>query len=678
MNPYENIRKLVDYLNTCRDQYYNHNNSIITDKQYDELYDELEKLEQETGIVFANSPTQTVGYPIMKGYTEVEHESPLLSLEKINTYSKAVSFCDNKNVLFMWKADGLTVQLIYEDGVLTKATTRGDGIVGQDCTNNAKTFYGVPIRIPTMGHVKITGEAIILAKDFEYINSQLPAGTKEYQNPRNLASGSVKQLNSAVCAERKVQFIVWNANDLSEDGTMLNGLNKAREYGFQIIHWFSNMGIPNTETDIESVFNNMRERAKVEGFPIDGIVLMYNDIEYGKSLGKTSHHYKNGVAFKFYDETHETILGTVEFTIGKTGVFTPTAVFDPVEIDGTEVTRASVHNLTILRQLNLYPGDIVTVYKAKQIIPQIDKNLTEHNEPNACDVFIPDTCPHCGSKLQECRTPGSDTVELYCLNKDCTGRLLKKFEAFVSKNALDIDGLSSKTLEKLVEKGYLVNYSDLWELTPAQIITLEGMGEKSCDNLYIAIDNARNTTLARVLCGLGIKYVGKSVAATLSDYFKNNPQNVYELFDKHPGTIWNTINGLEGFGEALTSSVLEWFQDKQNMKEFKKLASVMIFESPKEKGTKLANMKFVITGSLNCYTNRDALVATIESNGGTVQNSVNKETTYLINNDVNSTSSKNTKAKSLGVSIISEQDFIKMIGDNVQPVKKPRPKKGLF
>lgn len=678
MNPQKTVRDLVDYLNTCRDQYYNHNNSLITDKQYDDLFDELERLEQETGIVFANSPTQTVGYPILDKYTEVEHEEPLLSLEKINTYGKAVSFCNDKNVLFMWKADGLTIQLIYEDGEFVKATTRGDGVTGEDCTQNARTFYGVPKTIPTKGHVKITGEAIILAKDFDYINSKLPAGAKKYQNQRNLASGSVKQLNSAVCAERKVQFIVWNANDLSEDGTMLSGLLKAQEYGFQVIHWFSNMGLPNAEEDIANVFANMRERAKVEGFPIDGIVLMYNDIEYGKSLGRTSHHFKNGVAFKFYDETHETVLANVEFTIGKTGVFTPTAVFDPVTIDGTEVTRANVHNLTILRQLNLYPGDVVTVYKAKQIIPQIDKNLTEHSESNVCDVFIPDTCPHCGSKLQECQTPGSDTVELYCLNKDCTGRLLKKFEAFVSKSALDIDGLSGKTLVKLIDKGFLKNYSDLWNLKPVHILSLEGMGDKSCQKLLDSIEAAKNTTLARVLCGLGIKNVGKNVGTVLSDYFKNDPENVLTLFTQSDGIIWNTLNGLDGFGDVLTTSVVEWFKDTQNMDEFKKLVSVMNFKKTQEKGTKLSNMKFVITGSLNFYANREALVEAIETNGGTVQSGVNKETTYLINNDVNSTSSKNTKAKSFGVSIISEQDFINMIGDSVQPVKKPKPKKGLF
>lgn len=672
----DTIKDLVDYLNVCRDQYYNHSNSIISDQQYDELFDQLVELEKESGIVLCNSPTQTVGYPIMEGYEEVTHEEPLLSLAKTQDYSQMQTFCNDKDVLFMWKADGLTVQLTYEDGEFVSATTRGDGKVGKVCTTNARTFYGVPKTIPVMGHVKVTGEAIILKKDFDYINSLIPDESEKFANQRNLASGSVNTLDSSVCASRKVHFVVWNANSFSENGTMLSGLLKAKEYGFDIVHWTSNMGIPNSTDSLRDVFENMRKRSVVEGFPIDGIVAMYNNIEYGKSLGRTEHHFRNGLAFKFYDEQFETTITGVDFTIGKTGVFTPTAVFDPVEIDGTEVSRASVHNISILHALNLCIGDLVTVYKANQIIPQIGINKTKHSDLNAYHNLIPTNCPHCGHELKIV-TSSSGVQDLMCMNGNCPGILLKKFNAFVSKNAMDIDGLSGKTLEKLVDNGTLVKYSDIYKLRPCDIMTLPGFGNKSTQKLLQAIHDSKNTTLQKVLTGLNIDNVGKKVAEQVSKLFNNDPQLIIQEFswiDAEP--VYRKLSSIEGVGDTIVWSIINWFNKEDNFEEFRTLVSVLKFEqNSKQTGTNLNGMKFVITGSVTRYKNRDELANVITSNGGTVQSGVNKETTYLINNDVNSTSSKNKKAKELGVKIISEDDFIKLLGS--EP-KNKTVKRGLF
>lgn len=671
------IQELVEYLNVCRDQYYNHSRSIITDQQYDELFDQLKQLEQESGIILSNSPTQSVGYPVLDGFDEVEHETPLLSLDKTQEYSKVISFCGDKDVLFMWKADGLTVQLTYEDGEFVSAATRGDGKTGKVCTTNARTFFGVPTKIPVKGHVKVTGEAIILKKDFDYINSLIPNEDEKFANQRNLASGSVNTLDSSVCASRKVHFIVWNANDFSEDGTMLSGLRNAQEYGFDIVHWYSNMGM-NTfnEEYLEQVFENMRKRSVVEGFPIDGIVAMYNDIEYGKSLGRTEHHFRNGLAFKFYDEQFETTITGVDFTIGKTGVFTPTAVFDPVEIDGTEVSRASLHNISILHALNICIGDLVTVYKANQIIPQIAINKTKHTDLNAYHNLIPTNCPHCGHELKIVTSP-SGVQDLMCMNGNCPGILLKKFNAFVSKNAMDIDGLSGKTLEKLVSNGTLIKYSDIYKLRPCDIMTLPGFGNKSTQKLLQAIHNSKNTTLQKVLTGLNIDNVGKKIAEQLSKLFNDSPQLIIEEFTGlNTAHICNKLNSVEGFGDTIVQSIMNWFCNEDNFEEFKTLVNVLSFEQEtKQTGTNLDGMKFVITGSVTRYKNRDELADVITSNGGIVQSGVNKETTYLINNDVNSTSSKNKKAKELGVKIISEDDFIQLLG--AKPKNKSL-KKGLF
>lgn len=670
----DTIKDLVDYLNVCRDQYYNHSNSIISDQQYDELFDKLTQLEKESGIVLCNSPTQTVGYPIMDGYEEVSHEEPLLSLDKTQEYSKMQNFCRNQDVLFMWKADGLTVQLTYEDGEFVSATTRGDGKVGKLCTTNAKTFYGIPKCIPVSGKVKVTGEAIILKKDFDYINSLIPNEDEKFANQRNLASGSVNTLDSSVCASRKVHFVVWNANDFSEDGTMLSGLLKAKEYGFDIVHWSSITSFD--ETKLEEVFENMRKRAAVDGFPIDGIVAMYNNIEYGKSFGRTEHHFRNGLAFKFYDQQFETTITDIDFTIGKTGVFTPTAVFDPVEIDGTEVSRASLHNISILHALNICIGDLVTVYKANQIIPQIGINKTKHSDLNAYHNLIPTNCPHCGHELKIV-TSSSGVQDLMCMNGNCPGILLKKFNAFVSKTAMDIDGLSGKTLEKLVDNGTLVKYSDIYRLRPCHIMTLPGFGNKSTQKLLQAINYSKNTTLQKVLTGLNIDNVGKKVAEQVSKLFNNDPQLMLQEFSWIDAElVYRKLSSIEGFGDTIVWSIINWFNNEDNFEEFKTLVSILNFEqTSKQTGTNLNGMKFVITGSVNKYKNRDELANVITSNGGIVQSSVNKETIYLINNDVNSTSSKNNKAKELGVKIISEDDFIQLLG--TKP-KNTSVKKGLF
>ena len=672
------INKLVEYLNTCRDQYYNYNNSLITDKQYDDLFDRLKELEEESGIILSNSPTQSVGYKVVSGLPEIKHERELLSLDKTKDVQGVSKFCSSKQVLFMYKLDGLTVDLTYDNGALVMVATRGDGVTGNDITHNAQSILGIPSTIPVNGRVHVTGEAIITYPDFKYINSFLSDDDKK-ANPRNLAGGSVQLYDSAECAKRKVRFIVWNANDLSKDGTMSSGLDEADKLGFLTVHRRNGLSVSKMyESEIQDILNSFKTRADNDGIPIDGVVIMYDDIAYGKSLGRTLHHFRNGVAYKFYDEQHESRLRDIEFTIGKTGALTPVAIFDSTEIDGTDVTRASLSNLSVMKQtLNVaFEGQRLNISKRNTVIPHIESADISGITLGSKVFTIPDKCPYCGESTKIVENVESGVETLFCSNEDCKGRLLRKFSAFVSKYALDIDGLSDKTLEKFISLGWLKKYSDVFTEIHAHahdIEVMDGFGAKSVTKLLESIDGAKKTTLTRLFIGLNIDGIGRQTASELAKFFDNDP---YEPLCITTGAVRDSLILVDGFGEKLVDSVCEWHSSKSEEEEYRNLVNILTFEdAEKKQSDKLSGLKFVITGSLTMYKNRDELVKTITENSGTIQSSVNKETSYLINNDVNSTSGKNKKAKELGIEIISEQDFVNLLGG-----EKPKPvkKKGLF
>lgn len=671
------INKLVEYLNTCRDQYYNHNNSIITDKQYDDLFDRLKELEEESGIILSNSPTQSVGYNAVSSLQKVKHEERLLSLDKTKSVSDVLKFCDTKNVIFMHKMDGLTVDLTYIDGKITHALTRGgDDGYGEDITHNIKSILGIPTTIPVSGKVHISGEAIITYKDFQYINS----GLKEpYKHVRNCASGSVRQFDSAICAQRKVRFITWNANDLSKNGTMMSGLDEADKLGFITVFRRGGMSVSRMiEKEIAEIFDSFKKRAEMLSYPIDGIVIMYDNIAYGKSLGSTAHHPRCGIAYKFYDETVESKLRGIEYSIGKTGVLTPVAVFDPVDIDGTSVSRASLSNISVLKStLNVaFDGQIVNISKRNAVIPHIESADISGITLGSKVFTVPDKCPCCGEQTAIVTDSKSGVETLVCTNNKCSGRLLKKFSAFVSRSAMNIDGMSEKTLEKFIEMGLLNTYSDIFKLKDFadKIVCLDGFAEKSVTNMIDSIENAKNTTLVRLFVALNIDGIGKQTANDLSAFFADNPENVLKM---KTSEIRDKLIHVDGFGETLVDSICKWHDSDEDISEFRNLLSYITIESTSDQKSDVLNgMKFVITGSLETYRNRNDLISDIEKNGGKVQSSVSKETSYLINNDVNSTSGKNKKAKELGVSIISEKDFVRLLnGDKPQKSVK---KKGLF
>lgn len=674
------INELVEYLNTCRDEYYNHNRSIISDKEYDDLFDKLAELENESGIVLSNSPTQSVGYKVVEGLEKVEHDKPMLSLDKTKSYKDIIKFCEDKDALFMHKMDGLTLCLTYKGGNLYRVETRGDGITGEDITHNANSILGIPKTIPNKETIHVYGEAIITTKDFEYINYKLPEGEK-FANARNLASGSVRQYDSNICRNRKVRFICWNVNDLTLDGTMTSGLDEADKLGFITVYRRTRLSLPNwTEEHIKEMFENMKLRANTANYPIDGIVVMFNNIEYGESLGRTGHHFRNGIAFKFYDDTYETHLRDIEYSIGKTGTLTPVAIFDPVQIDGSTVTRASLSNLSIMEDTLNKPfvGQTIYVSKRNAVIPKVEYCLddeTIHGE----ELVFPLECPYCGAKTYVEKVNDGPEV-LVCTGNNCVGSLLKKFSTFVSKQAMNIDGLSEKTLEKFIKLGWIKKYSDIYKEIPKhshELSQMEGFGEKSVTALLESIEKSKNTTLTKLFIALNIDNIGKQNAAELEKFFDSDPNNVLKMNIEGPNSIRENLSKVTGFGDIMVDSVCRWRRNANDMTEYMDLIDILTFTKKDNIITnKLSNMKFVITGSVKLYKNRDALVSVIESNGGKVQSGVNKDTTYLINNDVNSTSGKNKKAKEFGISIISEEEFNSILGktnSDIKPVKR-----GLF
>lgn len=652
MDKVKRIKELTQKLNQYRDSYYNNSVSEISDHEYDDLFDELKRLEEETNIVMANSPTHTVGYEVKSKLEKVKHSHPMLSLNKTKSVDDLIEFSNGRDCILSLKMDGLTILNTYNSGSLYQSETRGNGEEGEIVTHNAKVFSNLPLNIPCNNKFEIEGEAIITQSDFEKINTN-----GEYKNCRNLASGSVRQLDNNITKNRHVKFIAWKIPfGLT---TYSLGFELAEKWGFEVVpHVKYNSLIDNIEEKIEELRNIAREKS----YPIDGLVITYDNIEYGKSLGTTGHHPKHSLAFKFYDDIYPTKLIDVEFTMGKTGVLTPTAVFEPVEIDGTMVERASLHNLSIMRELGVeFIGQEINVYKANQIIPQIHsvkpimpfKDTEDKEEIES--IVIPGRCPICGSDTD---IPNdNDTEVLICTNPDCKGKLLGKLSHFVSKNAINIEGLSEQTLQKFIDLGWLNTFRDIYYLSDhkEEMYKLDGFGKKSIDKLLESIERSRNTTLDRFIYGLCIPLIGRTASKEIAKNFKYD----YELFRKYG--IVTHYKGIDRFGNSMNDSIHEYLRKYHMMVEMLSDEFSFIEKETSEKSIDLSNKTFVITGSLNHYKNRDELVSIIEGFGGKVSGSVSTKTNYLINNDVTSASGKNRKAHDLGIPIISENEFVQMI-----------------
>lgn len=658
MNPIElDIMKgMVSILNEASNAYYNTGCPIMSDEQFDARLADLKQLEEETGFILANSPTQNVGAKVLTELNEVTHSHPMLSLDKIHTVEELIKFANNKELVASIKLDGLTCSLTYENGILVRAETRGDGYVGSDVTEHIKRFLNVPMKINKDGAYIIDGEAIITDDDFAEINKN-----DEFANSRNLASGTLAVLDTSLVTKRKLKFYAW---DIIEGGgnSLNDNLNEARELGFDVVpHWFNNntngLNPKNLQRNIDYVF----EFAVEEGLPNDGVVFKFDDINYGKSLGATSHHFKNGVAYKKEDETHKTELIDIDWTMGKTGTLTPTAVFKTVEIDGSNVNRASVHNVSILTKLDLHIGDTIEVVKANQIIPQVKRNVSADErmalgiEPDY--TTFPERCPVCGGETKLV-TENSSTV-LVCTNDDCKGKLLGKLTHFVSKNAMNIDGLSEATLEKFIELGWLTRFEDIYHLDVERdnMVKLEGFGVKSVMNLLSSINKSTNTTLDRFIYALSIPLIGRSASKTISKYFNGD----FDRFCKECCLNQFDFTVLDDFGDAMNDSINDYIE--RNVVMIGNLAKEMYFEKQNvaSGGASLSGLTFVITGSLRHFTNRDEAKEKIESLGGKVSGSVSAKTSYLICNETSS-SSKYKKAKELNIEVLTEEEFISKYG----------------
>ena len=655
MNKTERIKELTKKLNEYRNAYYNESESIISDYEYDKLYDELEKLENETGLSFANSPTKTVGFEVKSELEKVKHTHPMLSLDKTKSVDDLRKFAGDKDCILSLKMDGLTCLLTYENGVLAQAETRGNGDIGELITHNANVFENIPLTIEYKGHFEIEGEAIITYDDFEKINKSLPED-KKYKNPRNLVSGSVRQLDNRIAAQRHIKFVAWKVPTEVCSNSFLNRLKYAKELGFEIVPLFTYSGKSSDKENLPEMIESLKTKAHDHGYPIDGLVMTYNDIQYGESLGLTGHHPRHSVAYKFYDEEFETTLNNIEWTMGKSGCLTPTAVFEPVEIDGTIVERASLHNMSIFKDLELSHGDTITVFKANQIIPQVSDNL-DRTLNNLC--IPPSTCPICGGKTEIVKD--NDTEVLMCSNSNCKGKLLGKLSAFASRNKMNIDGLSDETLSKFIARGWLTCFSDIYKLKDYYIhmINMSGFGRKSIDKLLDSIEKSRSVELNRFIAALSIPGVGDSTAKDISKHCGYDFDTfVMRLIDKYN---WSIIDGI---GEKTSQQINEWIDDNGNRNDFRKLLQIIIPVNPNANDNtdqSLADKNFVVTGDVTQFKNRKELQKFIESKGGKVTGSVTSKTSWLINNDVESTSSKNKKARELGIPIISEKDFLEMV-----------------
>lgn len=651
------MKGMVSILNEAAEAYYNTGSPIMSDEMYDMRLEDLRQMEEETGFSFSNSPTHNVGAKVLTELQEVNHIYPMLSLDKCHNVDELLKFINNKETIASIKLDGLTCRLTYKDGRLVLAETRGNGVVGSDITEHVKQFLNVPMKINKDNTYILDGEAIILDEDFNEINQN-----GEYKNSRNLASGTLSVLDTSLVAKRRMRFYGWNVVE-GGSNSLRDNLTEAKSLGFDIVpYWFNaNTSIALNPDNLQGNIDYVFEYARDNGYPHDGVVFKYNDVEYGKSLGSTSHHFKDGIAYKAKDEVYRTKLLDIEFTMGKTGVLTPTAVFQPVEIDGTIVERASVHNISILTKLDLHIGDTVEVYKANMIIPQVKRNVSADErialgkEPNY--ITYPSYCPVCGG-LTKLETENSSTV-LVCTNDNCKGKLLGKLTHFVSKNAVNIDGLSEATLEKFIELGWLTCFEDIYKLKSytSEMMNLEGFGEKSVKKLLKSIEMSRDTTLDRFIYSLSIPLIGRSASKTISKYFNGD----FDRFCKECCLNQFDFAVLDDFGDAMNDSINYYIE--KNVVMIGNLAKEMYFEKPQiiSDVASLSGLTFVITGSLRHFTNRDEAKEKIESLGGKVSGSVSAKTSYLVNNDVTSTSGKNKKAKELNIPIISEEELINML-----------------
>lgn len=649
MNRLDRIKELVDTLNKAAKVYYSGTDEIMSNLEYDRLYDELKTLEDETGIVLAGSPTHKVGYETLSELPKEEHERPMLSLDKTKSVEELAAFAGTHKALLSWKLDGLTVVVTYRDGELYKAVTRGNGYVGEVITPNAKVFVNLPAKIPYKGELVIRGEAIITYSDFERINRSIEEDENKYKNPRNLCSGSVRQLNNRITAERNVRLIAFAL--IRADGVDFgNSRQKQFEWlkgqGFEVVEYKIV-----DETSVADAVEYFSKAITDNDFPSDGLVLLYDDIAYGESLGTTAKFPRNAIAFKWDDEMALTRLKCVEWSASRTGLINPVAVFEPVELEGTTVSRASVHNVSIVRELKLGYNDEIKVYKANMIIPQIAENIT-----GSATIEIPKVCPVCGGPTGIKKA--NDTESLYCLNPDCQAKHIKRFEHFVSRNALNIDGISSQTLEKFIDRGFIKNYTDLYHLNnyEDEIVGMDGFGRKSYDNIIESVEKSRTVTLDHVIYALGIGGIGLANARLVSRHCNEDPETVADI------TI-EELMSIDGIGDVLAQSFREYFDDVNNRRLYNELlAELKLQKEVRDTSSPVAGKTFVITGSVNHFTNRDELKAFIETLGGKTTGSVSAKTDYLINNDVTSNSSKNKKARELGIPVISEEEFIKLTG----------------
>ena len=713
----ERIKYLVEILNQASKAYYAEDREIMSNREYDALYDELVSLEAETGMVMANSPTVNVGYEAVEELPKERHETPMLSLDKTKSREDLRDWLEGHRAVLSWKLDGLTIVLTYREGKLEKAVTRGNGEIGEVITNNARTFVNLPLSIPFKGELVLRGEAVIRYSDFEKINAQIEDEEAKYKNPRNLCSGSVRQLNNEITARRQVRFyafsLVSGGEEAEEITTVEEQFRFLENQGFETVEHY-----PVTEENILDTLDSFEKKIENYDVPSDGLVLTYDDIAYGRSLGRTAKFPRNSIAFKWADELRETVLKEIEWSASRTGLINPVAIFEPVELEGTTVSRASVHNISIVRGLRLALGDRITVYKANMIIPQIAENLTAEElaeegeipeDSQGCSgavkqdeetclegeaiseretasekeaasernpapgremtdeevggvriqgsrrlVEIPKVCPVCGGPTEIRQV--NDVQSLYCINGKCPAKQVKSFTLFVSRDAMNIDGLSEATLEKFIDLGFIQEFADLFHLDRyrEQIVEMEGFGEKSYRNLIDSIDRARNTTLPRVIYGLGIANIGAANAKMLCRYFD------YDLEKMQQADV-ETLSAIDGVGEVIATAFVNYMQDADNLRRIEALCRELKIEIPKiEEGSQtLSGLSFVITGSLNFFASRSDLKDLIEQKGGKVTGSVTSKTTCLINNDVASASSKNKKAKDLGIPVLSEEDFMK-------------------
>lgn len=645
----ERMRELVELLNRARRAYEQEDTEIMSNYEYDQLYDELLGLEKELNTTLASSPTVNVGYEVLSELPKERHESPMLSLDKTKEVSRLKEFLGDQKAVISWKLDGLTIVLTYRNGTLAKAVTRGNGEVGEVVTNNARVFQNLPLHIPYQGELVLRGEAVISYKDFEKINEEIGDADAKYKNPRNLCSGSVRQLNNEITAKRRVRFYAFTL--VSADGV---DFRNSRQYQMQ---WLEEQGFDVVENHLVTSGTIDEEVAwfarhiETNELPSDGLVLVYDDIAYGQSLGATAKFPRDSFAFKWADEIRETTLKEIEWSPSRTGLINPVAVFEPVELEGTTVSRASVHNISIMEELELGVGDRITVYKANMIIPQIAENLTRSGVKD-----IPEACPVCGGATRIAME--NETKTLYCTNPRCQAKHVKSFTLFVSRDAMNIEGLSEATLEKFIANGYVKDLTDLFHLDryAEEIKNMDGFGEKSYENLQNSVDNARTTTLPRLVYSLGIPNIGIANAKVICRALGNDPERVMNATAEE-------LDEIPGVGDVIAKAYVDYFADEEHRDVFRRLLAEI--EIPKEVETedsrKFAGVNFVITGSVTHFANRAEVKEEIEKRGGKVTGSVTSKTNYLINNDIESSSSKNRKARELGIPIISEEKFLEML-----------------